>query len=103
MSTFLGLSISNKLEKASEREGVAVVEAFCERLKVPNRFRDIGVLTRPQGARTGELRPLAASPGPPLRLKGTSRNMAATTLNATLGLGMPSFTVLPLFSRCTTQ
>lgn len=28
-----------------EREGVAVVEAFCERLKVPNRFRDIGVLT----------------------------------------------------------
>ena len=31
--------------RGHEREGVAVVEAFCERLKVPNRFRDIGVLT----------------------------------------------------------
>ncbi|MBB1349546.1 MULTISPECIES: multifunctional CCA addition/repair protein [unclassified Pseudoalteromonas] len=31
--------------RGHEREGVAVIEAFCERLKVPNRFRDIGVLT----------------------------------------------------------
>ena len=31
--------------RGHEREGVAVVEAFCERLKIPNRFRDIGVLT----------------------------------------------------------
>jgi tRNA nucleotidyltransferase (CCA-adding enzyme) len=31
--------------RGHEREGVAVVEKFCERLKVPNRFRDIGVLT----------------------------------------------------------
>lgn len=31
--------------RGHEREGIAVVEAFCERLKVPNRFRDIGVLT----------------------------------------------------------
>lgn len=31
--------------RGHEREGVAVIEAFCERLKVPNRFRDVGVLT----------------------------------------------------------
>ena len=31
--------------RGHEREGVAVVEKFCERLKVPNRFRDVGVLT----------------------------------------------------------
>ena len=31
--------------RGHEREGVVVIEAFCERLKVPNRFRDIGVLT----------------------------------------------------------
>ena len=31
--------------RGHEREGVAVIEAFCNRLKVPNRFRDIGVLT----------------------------------------------------------
>ena len=31
--------------RGHEREGVVVVEGFCERLKVPNRFRDIGILT----------------------------------------------------------
>ncbi|MDN3473849.1 multifunctional CCA addition/repair protein [Pseudoalteromonas sp. APC 3355] len=31
--------------RGHEREGVAVIEKFCERLKVPNRFRDVGVLT----------------------------------------------------------
>ena len=31
--------------RGHEREGVAVIEKFCDRLKVPNRFRDIGVLT----------------------------------------------------------
>lgn len=31
--------------RGHEREGVAVIEAFCECLKVPNRFRDVGVLT----------------------------------------------------------
>ncbi|MEI8704371.1 multifunctional CCA addition/repair protein [Pseudoalteromonas sp. B62] len=31
--------------RGHEREGVAIIEAFCERLKVPNRFRDVGVLT----------------------------------------------------------
>lgn len=43
-----GKSLSYKKRgnlRGHEREGVAVVEAFCERLKVPNRFRDIGVLT----------------------------------------------------------
>ena len=43
-----GKALSYKIRgnlRGHEREGVAVVEAFCERLKVPNRFRDIGVLT----------------------------------------------------------
>tara|TARA_R110000851_G_scaffold91903_5_gene200641 strand:+ start:4380 stop:5654 length:1275 start_codon:yes stop_codon:yes gene_type:complete len=31
--------------RGHERDGVAVVEQFCERLKIPNCFRDIGVLT----------------------------------------------------------
>jgi tRNA nucleotidyltransferase (CCA-adding enzyme) len=30
--------------RGHEREGVAVVDAFCKRLKVPNRFADIGKL-----------------------------------------------------------
>ncbi len=31
--------------RGHEREGGAVIEVFCQRLKIPNRFRDIGVLT----------------------------------------------------------
>ena len=43
-----GKALSYKIRgnlRGHEREGVAVVESFCNRLKVPNRFRDIGVLT----------------------------------------------------------
>jgi tRNA nucleotidyltransferase (CCA-adding enzyme) len=31
--------------RGHEREGVTVINNFCSRLKIPNRFRDIGVLT----------------------------------------------------------